>query len=374
MNKKTYYTKLKAFANDGQLVIYTLLSNPRTRSTALYYAMESMPDIDGGVSGSFSTHDCAGVHYNFDATKETRKIRTFEEVCEKIYRVVEEILKKKTVARIWLHDHFYEITQHEMHYLLTLSSNYIVCIRDPRLQFLSFLIRVSNDKLATYRQSDLNRDQVIKLFHKKEEDVSPKMLLSYVEKKNIPISKAQILNTIHKKEHQLPFSSALTLSTDIILNYVQTEMKIAVANTKIHLEILKKYQEKSDIRFVIVDSEKLINPVTSKLMLQEVTNKLHGLVFSESLINNWSREGKISMGCTAENTNTPIENAWNGPARKSTKFTMQHDVSGCSILDVDQFPRPLRPVLLDALQLYHSCLAMPNSLEAAVLRKARVLS
>ncbi len=353
-----YYKKLKALVDHHKLVIYTLLANPRTRSTAFYHAMKSMPDIDGGINEPFSTHDRGGVHYDFNRAEEVRKIRTFEDVCKNIYSVVEEILKTKQVARVWLHDHFYEILNDEMHHLLTLSRNVIVCIRDPRLQFLSFLIRVSNDKLATYRQSDLTREEVIRLFYKKEEGVSPEALLAFVDNEKMLISKTQLMRTINAEDQSVELATALMLSMETVLEYVQKEMDIMVKNTQFYLDLFKRYQEKSALNYAIVDAERLVDETKSQSVLQAATAQLDDLMFSENMINNWSQEDKVSMCWILENTQTPLDNAWNGPARTSTQFTTQHDVSGCLPLAVEQFPQAIQGVLRDALQLYHDCLTM----------------
>jgi hypothetical protein len=353
-----YYEKLKALVDGQQLMIYTLLANPRTRSTAFYHAMKSMSDIDGGVNEPFSTHDRGGIYHHFDAAQTSRSIRNFDQVCQNIYSVVEKILAVKPVARVWIHDHLYEILHHEMHDLLALSKNVVVCIRDPKRQFLSFLVRVANDKLATYRQSDLSRDDVMQLFHEKEKGTSPKELLAYVMDKNIRVSMKQIAKSLHQDEQALPPEELLILGMEAVLTYVQDEVSIMVENTQFYLDFFKQYQCHSSLNYVVVDTEMLVDGAKAPAVLKAVTDQLHGLRFSNDIIDDWSQDEKISMCWILENTQTPLDNAWNGPARTSTKFTTQHDVSGQEPLDRQAFPKAMHAILADAEKLYQRCLNM----------------
>lgn len=353
-----FYEKLKELVDTEKLLINCVIGNPRTRSNAVYHAMITDRKIDGGVLEPFSTSDREGIRYDF--IQGERKIRGFDEVCEKIYEIVVKILKNKANATIWLHDLFYEILDEELHLLLTLTNNILICVRNPQKQVLSFLIRVANDRLATDRKCDLNREDVIKLFSKMKKNVSPTEIFNYVKKEKIKISKSQILKTINKKEFEIDFPKALLTAMESVLQYVQKEMQVVLQNTKKHLSTLYEYKKMGKTNFVIIDTDELVKHPEN--FLTQIATTLSNITFCKEMIEDWGfqKNEKISKSWIIQNTNTPEDNAWNGPATKSTSFTFENDASGKELLEVNQFHDSLQLVLNDLIILYNYCLTRPE--------------
>lgn len=354
------YQKLINFIKVGKLDLYFVISMPRTRSTALHLCLSQGPEINGQIchpmnSGIFARSQ--NPEFRFNDFRDSIVNISVEEVSSRINKIVTPVIQQYGNAKFVVNEHAKFLTPEHLPFLLDISKNFIFSIRDPRIQFLSHMIRVINECFLEDNSKDekcFGAEDIImflKAYCVSSQELEQKLNETITQKK-IKIYKGDIW---HKYTGGHESSSPKTSVVDIFIRvflFLIKEIEVTWDNTTNTLEYL--LHSPQEIKLLSVDSEMFVkDPFT---VVQNITTQIKGIGFSEQMVTKWNKDTRKKFVCFIYPKEEEKNNAWSGPAINSTQITNKNDSTRGILLDPKEVPESLGKLLLKADEIYKAVL------------------
>ncbi len=347
--------KLINLIDEKKLKCYFVLSLARTRSTALQLSLAQASEVSGQInlpfnSGKFSRPQTDEYLYNDFRDKISNT--SVEEVSKRINNVVEPLIKKDGYANFIIHEHFDFLAKEYLSFLCKLSTNFIYCIRDPRIQFLSYILRAFNKFFLENDSRDncesFTSDDLLVLFslYKSKPEIFSNKMMKIVARKNIKLYQG---DNWYRYSNYEKLSKNITVNDlfSIFLSFVVKELEVAWINAESTIEYLFSYNDKEQINMVLVDGENFVKQPSKTL--KHITSNIVGLSFSDKMVNGWDKSTSDNFVCYMMEYN---KNTWNGPSRNSKGITFVNDGTNGHILEPALLPENLANVLKKSIVIY----------------------
>lgn len=351
------YNLLKRLVELKSLRIILMLSTPRTRSTALQIACSEAVEIDTQISAPFSNQEYGPISFYHDnkLLAEGKDIRPFEVGCQKIFEqyIAVSARHNKSVTGVLTYEALSRLLDDEIRKLLELTHEVIIPIRDPYLQFASFLVQYFHDYF-TGTSKYLKASQALQLISALKQKSAKECDLLWDEY----ITKEAVAKTLSKSPETVTGEDILIVLNQMIA-FVNNELDIIWTNLDHCLEILFEPQYRQEHTVVIVDGEHLLENTSE--ILNNICQKLR-LSYSNKMTNDW---GKCSGSYF--NSGHPAKDrlmGWSAPAKGSSSFHKNND-SVDIIPKIEDFPVELQNTLMKAWNIYKKCLIRPEFIRTA---------
>lgn len=317
------YHELVKTVNERKVKFYFLLSIPRSRSTALQLCLSQAPEIDGQINLPFNPCTIDGV---VDIS--------VEEASQRILNIINPAISTaKKLVRFIIHEHFDFLTQQHLLMLERLSTNFIFCIREPKIQFLSHLLASLNmlfvddsdtnsKNIAYFSYDDLLTLLVVNLHRTEDFDTKIRDIAKH---KNIRVCRQKVLlaklivngyNNICSND-----SNSLRGIFKIFLLLNKKNLNDSWDNLLHILNLFKSVPNKK-YNIQIVDGEIMVKDPGKTL--RTVIDSFGDVSFSEEIISNWGKyTGKDFICYMSNNLLFNDNNVWNGKSKNSTGITRE---------------------------------------------------
>lgn len=347
------YNLLKKLVESNQLQLFLMLSTPRTRSTALQIACAQTKEIDMQISAPFSNQAYGPISFYHDNNTLVpgKDLRQFETGCEKIYDTYAKVDKrnKRSATGLLVYEALSRLLDAEMHQLLQLTRHVIIPIRDPYLQFASFLVQYFHDYFTGDSNKYLKSSQVFNLLKTLKEKSARECDLLWDEY----IRKEAVAKILNKTPETVKGEDILTVLNKMIA-FIISELDIIWLNLEHCLRVLFKSQSYKSHTIVIVDGENLVQQPQE--VLRNICEQLQ-LSFGERMASQWKKSSgnKFRSG---HPTNDRLL-GWSAPAKESTGIHKDNDSIDIAPR-LEDFPKEMHGLLKKAWVIYQNCLSRPE--------------
>lgn len=353
----TEYKALIDFIKQKKVSFYYILSIPRSRSTALQLSLVQSKDIDGQINlpmSGPSFERSLDLSFRFNDFRDASSGISLEEIAARINNVIRPILNQKGNAKFIIHDHISCLEQQHLSFLLEISDNFIFCIRTPRVQFVSYILRCLNHVFLEKDVKGVNSFSVEDLGEFLKYIDSPNLLTiinQTVIRKSIKIFQGDIWGRFTQSRETSIYANNFDVIFHKILHYVQKSLQSDWNNASLLLSYLIENTDgahKKKINIVFVDGEEFVKKPEE--VLRSIEDKINDLCFSNNMIFNWEKSCGNDFVCYAA---ADTENAWNGPSRKSDGITYKNDKTQGKIFEPSDLPKELSLTLENAIVIYN---------------------
>jgi len=353
----TEYKILKEFLDEKKLKLNFILSLPRTRSTALQLALSQSPEINGQInlpinSGNFSRpHD---PNFLFGDFRDSIQDVSYEEISCRINQVIQPLIKEEGSANVIVHDHLNFLASKHLPFLLELSENFILCIRHPKVQFLSYIIRMVNEffleedileNSKCFSSQDIIELLTIYSHHPSQLE---ERIYQVIKNNEIKIhDKNNIWYRFTKCEdyHNISLNDLFIK----IIHYIQKELEVSWDNAINTFNFLRT--GKKNINIVPVDGD--VFAKNSLQVINSIASKINIVPPSITQLNNWSKFTGKNFKCYM--SDNPDNSSWNGFSRNSQTISTSNDAVKYSVLEYQSnLPQEFLTSFLKAQDVYQS--------------------
>lgn len=329
------YAKLLALKNEGKFRAYYILSPPRTNSTAFQLALAQAPEIQGQLNEPLFLPDVIPMPIG-----EGRG--DFDSRCDVIVAKLDKIASGQHSLPIDLviNDMTGHIMRDEMHRLIDLTDKWVVTIRHPQIQALSFLTRIIDSRLALSPSESnpglrrLSAKDVVNLATK--DTFSPEL--------RDRLDRAKVRHWARVQQSNEALNDAeIAAAVRTVSAIAAQQFRIDWSNLRVQVGIL---EQRLGNQFMIVDGSDLLrNPY----VIMEAVSRRMGLTYEQNMVDHWTKF--LGRDFDSPVTNGNPNNGWNTPAANSTKLEYKPD-SIDQIPSLASFPAVLRAEIEAALPTY----------------------
>ena len=364
INTNKNYALLENYCMTNQLRVIWELSLPRSNSTAwqiaIAQAKNTMQINEPSFHEDFKSRRCDG--------EPIQGTRSFDEYCRKIVlclngddKVKPDILQSQ--QRAWtaadpfkqqqpalnliVNDLTHSVSLNETRLMLHISKDICVTIRDPFRQAHSALTRCINDGLSKPGGDVITAKQALALANK--------TFFSAEE-----ISHLQVSGAINSKHllAGLGFDENKSLTNELLLRSIanavqrccQDYIEICWENLRKQLELIRATP---NVNLVVIDGDDLLqDPET----VMRRSCEAFDLEYTENMVHHWEKSRGEKFNCSiTENwpRDLAMNNAWNGPARNSTKIERKPNAISDKV-SLTSFPQSMHANLEKAQEFYEN--------------------
>lgn len=352
--------KLLQATREGRLSLHFVISMPRTRSTALHLALSQGPHINGQIchpmnSGIFAKSQLP--EFKFNDFRDTLPDTSLEQAALRINKVAKPLIEQDGKANMIVNEHAKFMTPQHLPFLLEISKTFIFSVRDPRIQFLSHILRVTNECYLTENTKDNKHcfevEDIIMLLktYKQSEKELGRSLEELIAQKPIDIFQGDIWHRYTGGHESLAGAPVVRVFVRL-LDFVLKEIEATWNNTANTLDYLLSAGR--DITVMSVDSEAFVKEPLS--VIRRVTSQVKDIGFSEQMITNWSPDTRDKFVCFLYTKEEEKNNAWSGPAINSREVTSEHDSTRGYKLHPALVPEALATLLVKVDMIYKTLL------------------
>lgn len=357
--------KLLNGIKDGTVTIHFVISMPRTRSTALHLALSQAPEINGQIchpmnNGIFAKSQLPD--FKFNDFRDKLPDISLEQVALRINKVATPLIEQHGKANIIINEHAKFLSNQHLPLLLQLSNTFIFSVRDPRIQFLSHMLRCLNECFLQDNSKDNKHCfgvediiMLLKTYRKSEKDLDRK-LQELIVQKPIDLFPGDIWHRYTGGHESSPHAPVVSVFIKLV-DFVLKEIEATWNNTANTLEYL--LDNGRNITLISVDSEVFVKQPLSAI--KHVTSQVKGIGFAEQMITNWRTETRDKFVCFIYTKEEEKDNAWSGPAINSKEVTDGNDSTRGHMLDPHQVPQALATLLAKAGKIYKTLLTHSNT-------------
>lgn len=341
------YQALIHDVQNQKVKFYFILSVERSYSTTLQLALAQSPEIHRQINLPFNNYS------GLELTDDNIPITT---VLQRIHNVVTPLMNSDNKIRVLIHEHFDCLPcDNHLKLLLQLSTNFVCCVRNPKIQFLSCILVSMNDLFLhenSIRDNNLfSYQNLILLLKTFKYDISnfDGVMYDIINKQKIVTRDLSTIYQLLKPNNNHIYSISLQDIFREFLNVCQKDLEFSWAQASYILQHLKDIPGNS-ANVIVIDGESFVQHPTKTL--KYITEQFSDISFSHDMINNWHKfTGKDFICCISKNLPLASNNVWNGESQHSTGIKFKEKTHN-HILDAELLDEKFQLVLQNALKIY----------------------